>query len=322
MKETNGNGRTTSKTTDALGNIVSTTDKGGTIVFSYNAAGEQIKAQYAENIVTTKYDVWGRKTEFNDPSNGIYKYEYDGFGQPKKTISPKGTKEYTYNNLGQLISQKEKSVTDGGQATDKVISYTYDNKGRITSRSGISKGKSFSSNISYDPQGRILSSSESSNGKYFIQKGMTYDDKARVISYEKQLYSSGIMTKVKIENIYSNWNGDLYQVKDKTSGKILWQLKETNDKGQVLRAQLGASEIYQSFEPDGSLSQLAHSSAIKQNILRLSYNFNVIKNELENRTTEGDFQISESFDYDTNNRLVNWTNPVTGIKPNDHRNVY
>ncbi|WP_433627024.1 RHS repeat-associated core domain-containing protein [Chryseobacterium cucumeris] len=322
VKETNGNGRTTSKTTDALGNTVSTTDKGGTIVFSYNAAGEQIKAQYAENIVTTKYDVWGRKTEFNDPSNGIYKYEYDGFGQPKKTTSPKGTKEYTYNNLGQLISQKEKSVTDGGQATDKVISYTYDSKGRITSRAGISKGKSFSSNISYDPQGRVLSSSESSNGKYFIQKGMTYDDKARVISYEKQLYSSGIMTKVNIENIYSSWNGDLYQVKDKTSGKILWQLKETNDKGQVLRAQLGASEIYQSFELDGSLSQLAHSSAIKQNILKLSYNFNVIKNELENRTTEGDLQISESFDYDTNNRLINWTNPVTGIKPSSNRNIY
>ncbi|CAI8831757.1 RHS repeat-associated core domain-containing protein [Chryseobacterium sp. IT-36CA2] len=322
VKETNGNGRTTSKTTDALGNTISTTDKGGTIVFSYNAAGEQIKAQYAENIVTTKYDVWGRKTEFNDPSNGIYKYEYDGFGQPKKTTSPKGTKEYTYNNLGQLISQKEKSVIDGGQATDKAISYTYDSKGRITSRSGTSKGKSFSSNISYDPQGRVLSSSESSNGKYFIQKGITYDDKARVISYEKQLYSSGIMTKVNIENIYSSWNGDLYQVKDKTSGKILWQLKETNDKGQVLRAQLGASEIYQSFELDGSLSQLAHSSAVKQNILKLSYNFNVIKNELENRTTEGDLQISESFDYDTNNRLANWTNPVTGIKPNDNRNVY
>lgn len=80
VKEINGYTRTTSKTTDVLGNVVSSTDKGGTITFGYNAAGEQVKAQYAENIVTTKYDVWGRKAEFNDPSNGIYKYEYDGFG--------------------------------------------------------------------------------------------------------------------------------------------------------------------------------------------------------------------------------------------------
>lgn len=322
IKELNGYGRTTSKTTDALGNIVSTTDKGGTIQFLYNAAGEQIKAQYAENIVTTKYDSWGRKSEFYDPSNGLYKYEYDAFGQPKKIISPKGTKEYIYNSLGQLISQKEISTADGGEATNKLISFSYDNKGRIVSKSGTSKGKAYSSNISYDPQGRVLSSSESSNGKYFIQKGITYDDKARVISYEKQLYSSGTLTKVQIENVYSTWNGELYQVKDKNSGKILWELKEANAKGQVLKAKLGAADINNIYDANGFLTNVNHSSAVKPSILQLSYSFNAIKNELNSRTTGGDFNIAESFDYDDNNRLVNWTNPVTGIKPITNRNVY
>ncbi|WP_179078018.1 RHS repeat-associated core domain-containing protein [Chryseobacterium sp. RU37D] len=322
VKELNGYGRTTSKTTDALGNVISSTDKGGTIQFTYNAAGEQIKAQYAENIVTTKYDSWGRKSEFNDPSNGLYKYEYDGFGQPKKTISPKGTKEYTYNNLGQLISQKELSTTDGGQATNKVITYTYDNKGRVIAKSGTSKGKPYSSNVSYDPQGRLLSSSESSNGKYFIEKGITYDDKGRVTSYEKQLYSSGLLTKIQIENIYSPWSGELYQVKDKTSGKVLWELKETNAKGQVLQAKLGAANVNNVYDANGFLTSVNHSSAVKPSILQLSYSFNAIKNELNSRTTGGDFNIVESFDYDDNNRLVNWTNPVTGIKPSTNRNVY
>ena len=321
-KELNGYGRTTSKTTDALGNVVSSTDKGGTIQFSYNAAGEQIKAQYAENTVTTKYDSWGRKSEFNDPSNGIYKYEYDGFGQSKKIISPKGTKEYTYNSLGQLISQKELSTTDGGQATNKIISYTYDNKGRVISRGGTSKGKVYSSNVSYDPQGRLLSSSESSNGKYFIQKGITYDDKGRVISYEKQLYSSGVLTKVNVENVYSTWNGELYQVKDKVTGKSLWELKETNAKGQVLKAKLGAADVNNTYDTNGFLTNVNHSSAVKPSILQLSYSFDAIKNELKSRTTGGDFNIVESFDYDDNNRLVNWTNPVTGIKPSNNRNIY
>ncbi|WP_050019470.1 RHS repeat-associated core domain-containing protein [Chryseobacterium sp. P1-3] len=322
IRELNGYQRTNSKTADALGNIVSSTDKGGTIQFSYNAAGEQVKAQYAENSVTTKYDSWGRKSEFNDPSNGTYKYEYDGFGQPKKIISPKGTKEYTYNNLGQLISQKELSTADGGQATNKTISYTYDNKGRVVAKSGTSKGQSYSNNVSYDPQGRLLSSSESSNGKYFIQKGITYDDKARVISYEKQLYSSGTLTKVQIENVYSAWNGELYQVKDKNSGKVLWELKETNAKGQVVKAKLGAVDINNSYDYVGFLTQVNHSSAVKPGILQLSYSFDAIKNELKSRTTGGDFNIVESFDYDDNNRLVNWTNPVTGIKPANNRNVY
>jgi len=322
IKELNGYGRTTSKTTDALGNIVSTTDKGGTIQFSYDAAGEQIKAQYAENIVITKYDSWGRKSEFNDPSNGLYKYEYDAFGQPKKIISPKGTKEYIYNSLGQLISQKEISTADGGEATNKLIFFSYDNKGRIVSKSGTSKGKAYSSNISYDQQGRVLSSSESSNGKYFIQKGITYDDKARVISYEKQLYSSGSLTKVQVENVYSTWNGELYQVKDKNSGKILWELKQADAKGQVLKAKLGAADINNIYDTNGFLMNVNHSSAIKPSILQLSYSFDAIKNELKSRTTGGDFNIVESFDYDDNNRLVNWTNPVTGIKPSSNRNVY
>ncbi|MGL6126719.1 RHS repeat-associated core domain-containing protein, partial [Chryseobacterium artocarpi] len=321
-KELSGYGRNNIKTSDALGNIISTTDKGGTITFSYNAAGEQIKAQYAENIVTTQYDSWGRKSEFNDPSNGLYKYEYDGFGQPKKVISPKGNKEYTYNNLGQLITQKERSTTDGGQATDKTISYTYDNKGRVISKTGTSKGKAYSSNVVYDSQGRLLSSSESSNGKYFIQKGITYDDKARVVSYEKQFYSSGVLTKVQVENIYSEWNGELYRVKDKASGKILWELQETNAKGQVLMAKLGASSINNSYDANGFLTGVNHSSQAKPAILQLSYSFDAIKNELKSRTTGGDFNITESFDYDDNNRLVNWTNPVTGIKPATVRNVY
>lgn len=322
VKELNGYQRTTSKTTDVLENVISSTDKGGTIQFSYNAAGEQIKAQYAENIVTTKYDSWGRKSEFNDPSNGLYKYEYDGFGQPKKIISPKGTKEYNYNALGQLISQKEISTVDGGEATNKLISFTYDDKGRIISKGGTSKGKAYSSNISYDPQGRILSSSESSNGKYFIQKGITYDDKARVISYEKQLYSSGVLTKVQIENVYSAWNGELYLVKDKNSGKILWELKEANARGQVLKTKLGAADINNTYDPNGFLTNVNHSSQLKPSILQLSYSFDAIKNELNSRTTGGDFNIVESFDYDDNNRLINWTNPVTGIKPTSNRNVY
>ncbi|GAA4166992.1 hypothetical protein GCM10022217_41600 [Chryseobacterium ginsenosidimutans] len=311
--ENNGYARTTSKTSDALGNVISSSDKGGTIVFTYNAAGEQIKAQYAENIVTTKYDVWGRKSEFSDPSNGTYKYEYDGLGETKKIISPKGTKEFTYNNLGQLVTQKDLSTLDGGQATNKTISFTYDNKGRVISKSGISKGKAYSSNITFDPQGRTVSSSESSNGKYFIQKGITYDDKGRVVSYEKQLYSSGTMTKVKIENVYSPWNGELYQLKDQTSGKILWQLNETNAKGQVLSAKLGAVDISNSYDINNrSLVNITHSTQNNGGILQQTYSFDIIKNELKSRTRGGDFNITELFNYDDNNRLVNWTNPVTG----------
>ena len=133
ITETNANNRFKKQTFDALGNITSTEDKGGIIEFKYNAAGEVIEAKYGTNIVTTKYDAWGRKIEYHDPSNGLYKYEYHhGFGLLTKEISPKGFKEYTYNDKGQLISQKEKSNKQG--VTDKEIHFAYNDKGMLLSK--------------------------------------------------------------------------------------------------------------------------------------------------------------------------------------------
>ncbi|MDY3488842.1 polymorphic toxin type 23 domain-containing protein [Riemerella anatipestifer] len=316
--ETNANNRFKKQTFDALGNISTSADKGGTITFKYNAAGEQIEAKYGTNTVTTKYDAWGRKIEFNDPSNGIYRYEYNGFGQNTKTISPKGTKTYTYNTKGQLVSQRELS-TDNTNATDKSISYTYNAKGLVVKKAGVSKGKTYTSSLVYDGFGRVLSSSEENNGRYFMQKDIVYDDKNRVISYEKSLYSGGTYTKALIENIYDPWSGALYQLKDKVSGKVLWQLQQHNAKGQVTQAKLGASTIENTYDTNGFLTNINHSSARKPSILQISYRFDAIKNELNSRTTGGDFNILESFTYDENNRLTNWTNPVTGQM---HHNIY
>ncbi|WP_228452004.1 RHS repeat domain-containing protein [Chryseobacterium sp. G0186] len=322
VKELNGYGRITSRTSDALGNIVSTTDSGGTVQFSYNASGKQIQAKYAENVVTTRYDSWGRKSEFNDPSNGVYKYEYNGLGQAKRTVSPKGRKEYIYNAPGQLISQKEFSTIDNGQTTNKTIFFTYNDKGALIKKSGTIKGQALSTVFTYDPKGRMISSTENSNGKTYTEKEITFDNIGRIISYDKELKSAGLTTKVTIENLYNTWNGQLYQIKDKTSGKILWELKETNAKGQVVNEKLGTADVSNTYDGNGFLTGINHSSQVKPGILQIFYSFDAIRNELKTRTTGGDFNITESFDYDDNNRLINWTNPITGVKPTSNRNVY
>lgn len=310
IKELNGYSRITSKTVDALGNVITSTDPGGAIQFNYNAASEQIKATYGANIVTTKFDLWGRKSEFEDPSNGKYKYEYDGLGKLKKVTSPKGNKQYVYNNLGQLITQTENS--SDGVSTNKSISLAYDGFGRNTSITGTANGKPYSSTIEYDTYGRLKSKVEESNGKTYTQNTFVYDDKSRIKSYKKSLLSSGVNTSVNIENTYHSWNGELYQVKDKTSNSILWELQDTNAKGQELQSKLGAATITNAYDSNGFLTSINHSSVVKPNILQISYSFDAIKNELTSRTTGGDFNILENFTYDNNNRLINWTNPRTG----------
>jgi len=323
--ETNANGRFKKQTFDALGNITSTEDKGGVIEFKYNAAGETIEAKYGSNVVTTKYDAWGRKIEFHDPSNGLYRYEYHhGFGLLTKEISPKGYKEYLYNDKGQLIRQIEKA---NNGTTDKQIEFSYNDKGMILSKKGVSKGKSFGSSIAYDSYGRVISSIEEGFGKKYERKNVQYDKLNRVSSYEKSLTSSGKTTHVVIENVFDNWSGELYELKDRKTDKTLWKMYLTNAKGQVVLAQLGNSGIHNTYDANGFLSNVRHGSinpnqSQNQNptdILNISYSFNAIKNELNSRNTTGALNILERFVYDDNNRLVNWTNPRTGEL---HHNVY
>ena len=318
VTETNASNRFKKQTFDALGNITSTEDKGGIIEFKYNAAGEVIEAKYGTNIVTTKYDAWGRKIEYHDPSNGLYKYEYHhGFGLLTKEISPKGFKEYTYNDKGQLISQKEKSNKQG--VTDKEIHFAYNDKGMLLSKTGSSKGKAFSSHIAYDKYGRVIAASEESFGKKYERKNVVYDPIGRVHSYEKSLTSSGKTTHVVIENVYDSWSGTLYQLKDKSSGKVLWELEELTVKGKVLKAKLGGTSIQNTYDANDFLSAVSHKAEGKPDILSIAYSFNAIKNELNSRNTSGAFNILERFVYDDNNRLINWTNPRTGEL---HHNVY
>lgn len=313
IKELTGYNRMSRKTTDVLGNVTESEDKGGIIKFTYNAAGQNTSAVYGQNTVVTKYDFWGRKSEFNDPSNGTYKYEYDGFGKLTKETSPKGTKEYVYDAKGQLITQKELSTGDNGKATNKNISFIYNTIGMVTDKKGTANGKSYLTYLTYDANGRVLTTSEDSNGKLFFKKNITYDDKGRVISYDKGLYSSGQMTRMTLENIYSTWNGALYQIKDKNTGKVLWQMNKVNANGQVLKANLGSVTIENKYDANNFLTSIAHASTVEPNVLQMTYAFDAIKNELKNRSRKGGIVINEVFTYDDNNRLKSWTNPKTGL---------
>ena len=318
ITESNGYVRTYTKTTDAIGNLISSSDPGGTITYTYNAAGQQIKAQYAENSVATSYDAWGRKSEFNDPANGKYEYQYTGFGEIKKETSRKGYKEYFYKTNGLLDQIKEKS--NDGTSTDKNYLFTYNPFGQLTQKSGTTNGKSFTTAYAYRPEGRLGWTTEYLEGRQFYKQNIVYDQFGRIKRYDQGLVSNGITTAVAVENNYSTWDGTLYQLKQENTGKILWELQTTNAKGQVKDAKLGAAQIQNDYDPFGFLNTSTHISTAA-NLLDTSYIFDAVRNELKQRK-HNNFGITELFDYDTNNRLINWTDPITGIKPINDRNTY
>lgn len=314
VTELNGYGRTTSKTTDPLGNVISSTDKGGTINFIYNASGQNTRAIYQSNVVSTTYNEWGRKSEFHDPSNGLYRYHYDGLGKIIRITSPKGFKEFTYSANGLLQNVSENS--DDGTSTIKDISLDYNDKGQLLLKKGESNGRTYEHIYEYYADGRIKNETEKFEEKEFFTGNIVYDNSGRVLQYRKRIISDAFETSVTILNEYSLWNGELSSVKDAESGKTLWSLNSTNAKGQVLNAALGKSNIYNTYNAFGFLTNTDHqyqSQTPGQNsILNISYSFDAVKNELNARTTTGSLNISEAFVYDDNNRLLEWTNPATG----------
>lgn len=308
VKELNGYGRTNSLYRDAIGNVIRSTDKGGTVSFSYDAAGHQIEAKYGNNTVTTAYDSWGRKSSFHDPANGLYQYEYSGFGIIKKETSPKGYKEYNYFPNGLLSNITE--LSSDGVSTIKNYNFEYNTLGQLYKKSGTANGRYFEQIFTYVPNGRLIGHTEAFEAKLFYKNNIQYDALGRVSQYTQGLESSGNTTEVTINNNYSTVNGDLESITEASSGRILWQLQNINAKGQVLSAQLGNSQINNQYNNSGFLSHTSHTSG-SADLMTLDYSFDAIKNELNYRVHHN-FNITEDFQYDDNNRLVEWTNPKTG----------
>ena len=299
--------------------MISSEDNGGVINFTYNAAGQQLKAIYGANTVTTTYDIWGRKSSFYDPSNGIYSYLYDGLGNLKKETSPKGYKQYKYYPTGLLEEVIEKS--DDGTSTDKNYTFTYTPYGQITQKSGISNGKTYTTQYAYRPEGRLGRTTEFLEGRKFFKRDIQYDLFGRIKRYDQGLESNGVTTAVAIENNYAAWNGALYKVKQENTGKVLWELQETNARGQVRHAKLGEQNITNTYNTIGLVTNVLHASATVPAINN-DYVFNAQKNELNSRFSHT-LGINENFYYDEDNlplnRLTSWTDPNTG---NLHRSDY
>lgn len=312
-------GRFKKKTSDPAGNLISSEDNGGIINFTYNSAGQQLKAIYGENIVTTTYDVWGRKKSFHDPSNGTYHYLYDGLGNIKKETSPKGNKQYVYRANGLLESVTEQS--DDGTSTNKNYEFTYNQYGQLIQKAGIANSKAYMTQYAYRPEGRLGWTTEYLEGRQFYKWDIQYDTYGRIKRYDQGLISNGITTAVAVENNYSTWDGSLYRIKQENTAKVLWELQETNARGQLKHAKLGEHHITNTYNLLGLVTKVSHASSTKTAINN-DYVFNIQKNELNSRYSHT-LGFGETFNYDEDNlplnRLTSWTDPLTGL---NHQSDY
>ena len=299
--------KTVTTTKDAMGNVVSVTDPGGTINYTYFGNGNLKTANYGGIIVSMEQDGWGRKTKLTDPSAGIYTYGYNGFGEVIQETTPKGTTQYSYNSYGKLYYKEI-----NGDNTSIIVDYGYDTTYKsLASISMVSDDNDeHESYIQFtlDSYGRVIRSDESSTYASFYQE-YTYDTFGRINTeeYYGKLKSNSKTSAKKVKNIYQN--GGLKTVQDFATNEVLWNISGINARGQVTTATMGndlkSEYTYDAYGylNESKLEKNASSTAVE--LMKLTTSFNAQKGTLNSRTNSM-FSWSENFIYDSMDRLVNF----------------
>jgi RHS repeat-associated protein len=137
MTMTNSLG-TSTQTTDAFGNIISTTN----FVSTIDAVGRT-------NIY--KYDKLNRQTKVTDYRGGVVTYSYDGFNNLLTTVDASGNAiEYQYDALNRRVNTKD--------SLGQISSIVYDNVGnKIAENLTVDTGKIRKNQYQYDELNRQYS---------------------------------------------------------------------------------------------------------------------------------------------------------------------
>ncbi|XLS28977.1 RHS repeat-associated core domain-containing protein [Flavobacteriaceae bacterium M23B6Z8] len=302
--------RTKSTTVDAMGNVISATDPGGTITYTYHPNNELKTASYNQNVVSILIDGWGRKIELNDPSAGKYTYAYNGYGELIQETTPTGVTNYTLSPTGKTLQKK---IT--GNETDMTIDYSYDETTKmITGITGTDAhfGKSYQYTYAYDSYERPVSVIENNDAAVFETR-TTFDALGRAESTEYRTLHKATNTQnnVRIRNVYST-EGILHELKDWSSGSSLWKLTDQNHRGQPLEIQLGNGYTKtRQYDAFGLPTQIRdHKPNTTLQALKMTYDFNAQRGILNSRTNHG-FSWNEGFTYDSQDRLTQISGSVT-----------
>jgi RHS repeat-associated protein len=289
-----------SAATSAMGLTSSVTDPGGTINYTYHGNGDLKTANYEGVVVSVEIDGWGRRTQLTDPSAGTYNYEYNGFGELTKEITPKGVTEFSYSAIGKL---SQKRIL--GDHTDMTINYNYDAISKLPVQITMTSADGNNSNYVYSYDSHLRPQTVTENNPFAqFKKSYTYDSFGRVATenYEATLLSNGRTSRKKISNTYQN--GGLAQINSYGDNTVLWKLNSLNARGQITDADFGPIKSLNTYDAYGYLTSIkANKASDNTNLMTLGYNFDVQRGTLNSRTNSM-FSWSETFGYDNLDRLI------------------
>lgn len=298
---TNALNQTRTVTKNSQGKVVSITDaQNGVMTYAYDAVGNLLSTTDAVgNVVSATYDLRGRKIASNDPDLGHWTYSYNTLGQlVSQTDAKSQVTTLTYDKLDRLVQRVEADVTSV---------WTYDSAahgiGKLAS-SGITAGlgNGFARSVAYDALGRPSQVSTSVDGSTYVM-GATYDAQGRI---SKVSYPSGFTARYGYNAL-----GFANQLSDDATNQSYWIANAMDAEGHLTQLTSGNGLVTnRSFEvTTGRLSGLTTGSGAGTAVQNLGYSYDRLGNPLSR--TDANTNLSETFTYDTLNRLTSSTVNLT-----------
>lgn len=285
---TDNTGQTNSRVTDASGKLVSSSDKGGNLFFSYDSRGLQTEVKHGTTtVIINTYDPYGRQLTHTDINAGTTTFDHDAFGQLRQKIQSNGaTYLMAYDELSRIIStQGPEGTTQYEYFKDNVTGCSNNNLKKMIGGNGVVK------EFVFDNLRRVQSEITTVDG---IPHTITYNYDA-YSNVSKTIYPSG----VEVNNTYDN-HGNLTSVTGGSAGAqtTLFTAHQQNAYGQYTSYTLA----------NGKTSQMAYENGLPKRfyapgVQDLNFTFDFAKGNLLSRYDAIKNHI-ENFQYDALNRLT------------------
>jgi len=257
----------------------------------YHGNGELATTSNGTQIlVETEYDIYGRQKKLIDINAGTTQYNFDAFGQLREEISAgMDLNTTTYNKLGMIV---ERTYPEGN------VNYTYFNHGPdINLVNSINSFAGDSESFSYDDLGRVASKTLTMDGTSYTFT-FNYDDYDNVL---KKQFPSGF----ELDYTY-DINGYLETIKNLEDDELIFENIEMTELDQPKRYR---DYLNNTSTPIITEIDYNHSFPIyikNGYILDHEYNWDYETGNLISRTQDFNFTpaFTEDFTYDNLNRLT------------------
>lgn len=206
------NGRNYTKTSDAWGNLITSTDPISQVDYQYSSNGQPLQVTASGATTYFEYDAAGNKTSMTDPDAGTTTYTYSADGKILTETDARGIKTTnTYDDGGRLVKSVIGNTTitntygTAGNAANRLvktesggnsIEYTYDTYGRVTKElRKTSEGKEYAFIHGYNNKNQLTS--------------VQYPNLPQTITYTYDQYGNNIQTNAGSNVIYKleSYNG-------------------------------------------------------------------------------------------------------------------